>query len=242
MSSTARWSCRRLTFLCRRWRTSWWRRAGTSMYLILEQATEVPKISSSSRHPCRRRVLRVRRRRNSWWKCLRSCLFLFCVRLWGRTWTFQFLMVVAVGLGREVFKVSHCDRIQQRFVVQSTLTFQFRVVVLMVLVLDRGSTASSFHSRGASDKAITGFFRTLPPRRNKSEVPPRVRVRECTGTRAHPRRGANGQDTPAHDGVSFDGLYQVDAGRLWSLVFRDGHKYWWNTHTQHTQWHYPWES
>ena len=42
--------------------------------------------------------------------------------------TFQFLMVVVVGLVREAFKVSPRDRVQQRLVEQISLTFQFRVV------------------------------------------------------------------------------------------------------------------
>ena len=43
------------------------------------------------------------RRRNSWWKCLQSYPFLLCTGLWSRTWTFQFLMVVAVGAARTEF-------------------------------------------------------------------------------------------------------------------------------------------
>ena len=47
--------------------------------------------------------------------------------MWSRTWTFQFLIVVVVGV---VFKVSSLDKIQQRFVEQITSTIQSRVLVV----------------------------------------------------------------------------------------------------------------
>ena len=66
-----------------------------------------------------------RRRRNSWWKCLRSYPILLCTGMWSSSSTFQFLIVMVAG---EVFKIHALDRIQQRFVEQITLNFQFRVL------------------------------------------------------------------------------------------------------------------
>ena len=51
----------------------------------------------------------------------------------SRWWTLQFLMV-AVGLIEEVFKVHAQERIQRRFLEQSTLKFQFRVVEVFARV------------------------------------------------------------------------------------------------------------
>ena len=69
------------------------------------------------------------------WKSLRFTPWtgLF-VSVWSRTWTFQFLTVMAVGLVGEVFKVHAQDRIQQRFMEQNTLTFQFLKIVVEVEV------------------------------------------------------------------------------------------------------------
>ena len=56
-------------------------------------------------------------------------------RLWSRTLTFQFLMVVVVGA---VLKVSSVDRIQQRFVDQFATKIRFFAVeVFKVLARDR---------------------------------------------------------------------------------------------------------
>ena len=80
-SSTTRWSCRRLTFLCRRWRSSWWRCAGSSIFAFPSRLSKYPR---SHLHPVFLAGVGCsdcRRRRNSWWKCLRSFLCLLCVRL-----------------------------------------------------------------------------------------------------------------------------------------------------------------
>ena len=98
--------------------------------------------------------------RNAWWKCLRSCLFLLCVRLWSRTWTFQFLMVVAVG---DVFKVYPRDK-------NSTAFGGAELVDIPVprgggvhgLRSDQVSTASSSHSPGAADEAFKWFSNFSP--------------------------------------------------------------------------------
>ena len=80
-------------------------------------------------------------------------------------WEFQFLMVVTVGAGEEVFKVHGQDRIQQRFMGQNTLTFQFLKLVaeggLLGLRPDPNSAASSAHSPGAANEVFTQFFRTF---------------------------------------------------------------------------------
>ena len=52
-------------------------------------------------------------------------------RLWSRTLTFQFLMVMVDGSVMEAVKVSPRDRVQQRSVEQISLTFQFRVVEVL---------------------------------------------------------------------------------------------------------------
>ena len=81
--STARWSCRRLTFLSRRGRTSWWRCAGTwtcrcpNRLLMCPRSHLHPVVLAGAGFPwCRRR--------NSWWKCLLSYPFLLCTVPHGR--------------------------------------------------------------------------------------------------------------------------------------------------------------
>ena len=102
-----------------------------------EQVIEVPKILPED-VSMRTAVRDTAAGRTAGGMCPRSYLCLLCVRLWSRTRTFQFLVVVTGCLGDEVFKVSPRDRIQQRFLEQITLTFQFRVVeVFKVFVMDR---------------------------------------------------------------------------------------------------------
>ena len=82
-SWTTRWSCRRLTFLCRRGRTSWWRCASTwtcrspNRLLMCPRSHLHPVVLAGAGFPwCRRR--------NSWWKCLLSYPFLLCTVPHGR--------------------------------------------------------------------------------------------------------------------------------------------------------------
>ena len=124
-------SCRSPMLQCRRVGTSWWSSICRSLSWLSKCPRSLlhPVVLATARFPwCRRR--------NSWWKCLRSFPILLCTGLWSRTLTFQFLMVVTVwaGRGEEVFKVYAQDRIQQRFVEQKTLTFQFFMVVAEVEV------------------------------------------------------------------------------------------------------------
>ena len=42
--STVRRSCRRLMFLCRRWRTSWWRCAGSSIFTSPSRLSKCPRL------------------------------------------------------------------------------------------------------------------------------------------------------------------------------------------------------
>ena len=200
-------SCRSSMLLCRRVGTSWWKRSGT---LICTSPSRLSKCQRSLLHAvvvagagfpwCRRR--------NNWWKCQNSCRLPFCssrsfdaevfsldrIIRWcgGRSWTLQFLMVV-VGLIRELFKVHAQDRIQQRFVEQNTLKFQFLKGRgsrggLLSLRPDSNSAASSAHS-GAADEPFQGGFRTFS-RGKKVRRWVRIRGRNC-------------------------GLYFMDSGGLW---------------------------
>ena len=144
-SSTPRSSCRRLTFLCRRWNTSWWRYAGCSMSSFPSRLSKCPK-SPLPVNLAGAVSVSGSRRQNSWWKCRRLYPTLRYTGLWSRTWTFQFLLVVEVVSVSEVFKVS-LERIQQRLVEQivvfqqrlpsTSLTFQFRVVAEIFLLQRR---------------------------------------------------------------------------------------------------------
>ena len=74
-TSTTRSSCRRLMFLCRRWKTSWWR------YVSKCPRSPFPIILAGA--VCVSRS----RRQNSWWKGRRSYPTLRCTGLWSRMWT-----------------------------------------------------------------------------------------------------------------------------------------------------------
>ena len=118
-------SCLLSVFLSRRWRTNWWRCAGSS---ILTSPGRLSKCPRSPLHPVIHAgavCVSQSRRRNSWWKCLRSYPFLPCTGLWSRTWTFQFLMVVIVSVVK-VFSVYTQDRVPQRLVKQN-IVFQQRL-------------------------------------------------------------------------------------------------------------------
>ena len=77
-------------------------------------------------------------------------------------------MIVAIGSGGEAFKVSPRNRVLQRFVEQSTLTFQFLQVVAQgevftVFRRGQGSSASSSMDRSyVGDGAFGGFFALFP--------------------------------------------------------------------------------
>ena len=91
-SSTTRSSCRRLAFLCRRWKTNWWRYAGCSISSFPSRLSKCPRSPLPvilAGAVCISRS----RRRNSWWKCRRSYLTPRCTGLLSRTWTFQFRVV-----------------------------------------------------------------------------------------------------------------------------------------------------
>ena len=96
-SSTTRSSCRRLMFLCRRWRTNCWRYADSSTLLSPSKLSKCPRSSLPVILASAVCVSRSRRR-NSWWKCRRSFPTLRCTGFWSRTWTFLFLMVVVVSV------------------------------------------------------------------------------------------------------------------------------------------------
>ena len=167
-------------FLCRRWRTSWWRCAGSSIFTSPSRLSKCPR---PHLHPvtlagavCVSRS----RRRNSWWKCRRSFPTLRCMGWWSRTLTFQFLMVVVVSVV-DVFSVYTQDRVQQRLVEQSIFqqrlpskssTFQFCVVAKIFLLQRRLLVCLV--------RQIKGFL-ALSPRGKKvrSWVRTRVRARQC---------------------------------------------------------------
>ena len=105
-------SFRRLMFLCRKWRTNWWRCAGSSMFAFLSRSSKCPR---SHLHPVIAGAVcaLLSRRQNSWWKCRRSSLILLCCSgLWSRTLPFQLLLVVEGET--QIFKVFSVDRVQQR--------------------------------------------------------------------------------------------------------------------------------
>ena len=82
---------------------------------VPEQVIAVPKIFPESAPM--RAVLRDRNWQNSWWKCRRSYPILGCSYGWGRTLTFQFLVVVGGVLVVEVPKIS------QDFILQRSVEF-----------------------------------------------------------------------------------------------------------------------
>ena len=88
--STTRSSCRRLMFLCRRWRTNCWRCADSSILLFPSRLSTCPR---SPLHPVIAGAVCASRSRwrNSWWKCRRSYRTPRCTVLWSRTWTFNSL-------------------------------------------------------------------------------------------------------------------------------------------------------
>ena len=69
----------------------------------------------------------------------------------------------------EVCKVSPSDRVQQRFVVQISLTFPFRVVGGLHGPV---ATASSSHSRGAAVEVTTGIFELFSQKKKGARLGP----------------------------------------------------------------------
>ena len=180
-SSTTRSSCRRLTFLCRRWKTSWWTYAGFSMSSFPSRLLKCPR---SRLHP----VLlagavcaSLSRRQNSWWKYRRSSPILLYSGLWSRTSTFQFLVVEG---NTSVFKVFSQDSVQQRCrplrnAVLSGLWSRAWILVCLVEVLQR-------LLRVLVNTLVKGFF-GLFPELKKVRSWARTRGRNCPPSRAHPR-------------------------------------------------------
>ena len=97
-SSTTRSSCRRLMFLCRRWKTDWWWKCASSSILScpsrLSQCPRSPLPVILTGAVC---VL-LSRRQNSWWKCRRSYPTLRYAGLWSKMFTFQFFVVAEIFL------------------------------------------------------------------------------------------------------------------------------------------------
>ena len=140
--------------------------------LIPEQAIAVPKITGAV-------CVLPSRRQNSWWKCRRSYPTHRYAELWSRTWIFQFLVVVVVSVS-----VYTQDRVQQRLVEQN-----FSAEQNFDIPVPRGSRdlppASS--SSGLLGTANQGVFRSFP-RRKKVRRWVRTQGRNCSPSRAHPRR------------------------------------------------------
>ena len=129
-------------FLCRRWRTNYWRYADRSIHLFPS------RLSTCSRSPLPVSLTGavfalLSRRQNSWWKYRRSYRTHRYAGLWSRTWTFQLLLVVVASV--VVFSVYSQDRVQQHLVEQiivqglpsKSLTFQLRVVAKIFLLQRR---------------------------------------------------------------------------------------------------------
>ena len=150
---------------------------------IPKQAIEVPKISLHPVFFASARFLRCSRRRNSWWKCLQLFLSIRCTGLWSRMWTFQFLMVVVVG---EVSK--SLDRVQQRFVEQTTLTFWFRVVEVFKAPSRDRSPLLYLRTRLVLWMRLYMGFSHFSQKFRKVRQHLITRGRGCPRSRAHPRR------------------------------------------------------
>ena len=189
---------------CRRRWTSWWMRSCT--WIRRFPSTLSSKCPRSRAHPVFLVRLSVsRRRRNSWWKRQLSCLswrllsspltFQFALgmvlvdvfkvfslarvppRLWSRSPTFQFLVVVSM----EVPKVFTQDRVQQQSQSKS-LTLQFRTVAATSKIL-----VSQRFLQKLLEKRFKGFL-ALFPGGKKVRRWARTRGRNCSPSRAHPRR------------------------------------------------------
>ena len=157
-TSTPRSSCRRLMFLCRRWRTNYWRYADRSIHLFPSRLSTCPRSPLPVSLTGAVFAL-LSRRQNSWWKYRRSYRTHRYAGLWSRTWTFQLLLVVVVVVAVSVFTQ---DRVQQHLVEQiivqglpsKSLTFQLRVVAKIFLLQRRLPVCRV--------RQIMGFFALFP--------------------------------------------------------------------------------
>ena len=123
---------------------------------IPKQVIEVPKISFSSRRSRRRRVPLVQTAEQL--VEVRTIVSYSLVHglVEQNTWTFQFLMVVAVGGGLQGLRPGQNSA---AFCGAEHVDFQFHMVVAVAEVFKVSSpAASSSHSAGAADEVFTGFL------------------------------------------------------------------------------------
>ena len=177
-----------------------------------------------------------------WWKRLRSCLlsmssgslssslltFQFALgmvlvdvfkvfsldsippRLWSRSLTFQFLIMVSF----EVFKVFTQDRVQQR-VRSRSLTFQFFMVARISKILVSHRFLKKFLG-----KRFKGFLALFTGGKKVRRLV-RTRGRNCSPSRAHPRRWLSRRVsswTQLVCGCSF----QAVGGNFWAQIQKFG--------------------
>ena len=130
-----------------------------------------------------------RRWRNSWWMCRRLFPIPRFSGLWSSSSTFQFLVVEDQVL---VFKVFPLDRVQQRRLPRNaflsglwsrSLTLFLVEVFLVHLLLTLQLVLMN-----ALMNLVKGFFRIFPQIKNKVRRLLRTRGRNCSPSRAHPRR------------------------------------------------------
>ena len=143
----------------------------------------------------------------------------FPPRLWSRTWTFQFLMVVIASV--VVFSVYTHDRVQQRLVEQSIflqrlpsrlLTFQFRVVAEFFILHSRLPVCRIWQ--------INGFFALFPVgKKVRGQV--RTRGRNWVRTLLHPRRWLSRRVSSGTQMV-FGWTFQVVGGNFWARIQKFG--------------------
>ena len=181
-------SFRRLMFLCRRWKTSWWTYAGFSMSSFPEQAIEVPKISPTPRPPRRRRV----RFTDQTAEQLVEVPTIISYSSLQRTAEQNVNIPVPGRGGQHVGLQGFLPRQRSTALQASQERSSERIVEQIVdsRVLGGGSSASSSSSR---EHAGEGFFRTIPrvkksPKlgsRSGSETAPRVEP-------IHAERSSNG--------------------------------------------------
>ena len=167
-------------FLCRCWwistlRSGTWKRTSWSPLIIwiaisrfLSWLSKYPRSASTSSLSAP--WFLSRSWRNSWWKYRRSCHFPRFSGLWSRPWTFQFRRVVG---DTQIFKVFSEERVQQ--VPSRSLTFP------------GGGLHRPGQSSSSADEPGKGVFRTFPQNK-KVRSWARTRGRNCSPSRAHPRR------------------------------------------------------